>query len=167
MTTVSWLVVLVLVSSAPGWWLIRVRARLDRAQARVERSWAVLDSALASRAQRALAQAHHPRCNPATSRLVVGASAAALQRGLGWEAREEAESRLSGALALARLPGLEPEQARATLARRLHNDAVSVATSLRRRRSVQVLQLARGAAPPRAFEMVDGQELVWSGGLQG
>jgi hypothetical protein len=164
-TTVVALVVLVLVLLAVGRWLSLLAARLATAQARVERSWRMLDSALADRAERALALAWHPTAEPATTLLVGGAAAAALEPELTRQAREEVESRLSQVLVLTRLPGLDPEQQRAALARRLHNDSVTVAASLRRRQTVRLLRLAGEAAEPRAFEMMDGQELVWSGGL--
>lgn len=149
-----------------GWWLSWLATRLDRAHARVERTWATLDTALVRRAQRAAELAQRPGVDPASTLLVCDAAAVALELDLSPELREQAESTLSHVLNLVGLPGLELEQERATLARRLHNDAVSTASSLRRRPVVRTFRLAGWAAPPRPFEMADDQELVWSGGKE-
>ena len=51
---------------------------------------------------------------------------------------------------------LASERARASLYRRLHNDAVATALLLRRRYTVRILRLAGRSAEPRPFEMADG-----------
>jgi hypothetical protein len=51
---------------------------------------------------------------------------------------------------------LASERARASICRRLHNDAVATALFLRRRFTVRILRLAGGTAEPRPFEMADG-----------
>lgn len=147
--------------------LSRLAARLAHAQARVERSRTVLDAALTRRAQQAVEACWRPGTDPVTTLLVGGAAAAALQPGQSRASREEAESRLSDVLAMTQVRGLGAAQQRVALARRLHNDAVTVVTSLRARWSVRMLGLAGRTTPDRAFEMLDGQELVWSGGPQG
>jgi hypothetical protein len=66
------------------------------------------------------------------------------------------------------LPGsssrLEAECARASICRRLHNDAVATALSLRRRRTVRILKLAGRAIEPRPFEMADGDMCTLTAG---
>jgi len=156
----TWLAVVVIVLLMMGWWLSWLATRLDRAHARVERSWAGLDAALVRRAQRAAEMARAPGVDPATTLLVCDAVAAALEVDLSHESREQAESNLSHVLDLVALPGVELEQDRATLARRLHNDAVSTARALRRRSLVRIFRLAGHAAEPKPFEMVDDQQLV-------
>jgi hypothetical protein len=155
-------VIIVLLIS--GWWLSWIATRLDRAHARVERGWAVLDTALVRRAQASVELARQPHVDPATALLVCDAAVAALELDLAWQERELAESALSHVLDLAALSGVEAEQERATLARRLYNDAVSTARTIRQRPVVRIFRLAGWAAEPRPFEMADDQRLVWSGG---
>ena len=81
--------------------------------------------------------------------------------------REQAESDLSHVLevvgpTLSTGPdGLVAEQDRASLSRRLHNDAVATARALRRRRVVRTFRLAGHAEEPQPFEMADGRQLLW------
>ena len=163
MSALLWLAAVIIVLLVAGWWLSWIATRLDRAHARAERSWAVLDAALVRRAQRAIEVSGDPGVDPASTLLVCDAAAAALELDLSRESRELAESDLSHVLDLVGLTGLEQEQERATLARRLHNDSVTTARTLRRRPVVRVFRLAGWAAEPQPFEMVDGQQLVWSG----
>jgi hypothetical protein len=51
---------------------------------------------------------------------------------------------------------LASERARASMCRRLHNDAVATALLLRRRYAVRILRLAGRTAEPRPFEMEEG-----------
>jgi hypothetical protein len=51
---------------------------------------------------------------------------------------------------------LDSERIRASMYRRLHNDAVATALSLRRRHMVRILRLAGSSVEPRPFEMADG-----------
>jgi len=136
-----------------GWWLSWVATRLDRAHARVEGAWAALDAALVRRAARASEVAG--TLDPATGLLVADAAAAALEADLDAADRERAESTLSQVLARTALPGLGEESARVGLARRLHNDAVATARTLRRRRLVRLFRLAGHARLPEPFEMTD------------
>ena len=153
---ISWLAPRVLLSS--------VLPRVDRANMRAERTWAALDAALVRRAQRALEVVLMPGIDPATALLVSDAAHAALQPHLSHHDRERAESDLSHVLDAAgpMLPGnagrLDSERARASICRRLHNDAVATALSLRRRFTVRILLLAGRAAEPRPFEMAEGIE---------
>ena len=139
-----------------------VTTRVDRAEARAERTWAALDAALVQRAQRALELITSPGIDPATALLVTDAAAAALEPNLSRRDRERAESDLSHVLdtvdlLLSSTPErLDLERERATISRRLHNDAVATALSLRRRHTVRTLGIADSAATLRPFEMVDG-----------
>jgi len=150
-----------------NWWLSWVASRLARAHTRAERTWAMLDTALVQRAQRAAELAQQPEVDPASTVLVCYAAAAALEPDLSPQAREQAESTLSHVLSSVRLGGLQPEQDRAVLARRLHNDAVTTALSLRRRPVVRTCGLAGWAPEPRPFEIVDDHpqagQLGWCG----
>ncbi|HEY5821111.1 MAG TPA: hypothetical protein VIT20_03990 [Propionibacteriaceae bacterium] len=155
--------VLVILLSA-GWRLSWMATRLDRAHYRVERAWAALDAALVRRAQRAAELACSPSLDPAAAVLLSDAAAAALEPELAPGERERAESDLSHVLALV-VPGrMCDEQDRASLVRRLHNDAVRTARSLQQRRTVRVFRLAGRAGPPRTFEMADPRELGWPRG---
>lgn len=160
-----WLSSVITVLLAIGWWLTWLATRLDRAHSRVERSWAVLDAALVRRAQRAVEAAQAPGVDPATTLLICDAVGVALDPDLGHHDREQAESALSNVLAVVGLSGIEAEQDRASLARRLHNDAVITAGSLRRRPVVRIFRLAGWAADPKPFEMADHQ-LVWPSGQE-
>jgi hypothetical protein len=166
MTALLWLAAVVIVLLVSGWWISWIATRLDRAHARAERTWAVLDTALVRRAQRAVEVARDPTVDPATTLLVCDAAAAALELDLPQQRREDAESTLSHVLDMVGLSGLELEQDRASLARRLHNDAVSTVRSLRQRPVVRTFRLAGFAREPRPFEMADDQQLVWPGGEQ-
>jgi phosphatidylinositol alpha-mannosyltransferase len=138
-----------------------VATPLDRAQARAERTWAALDAALVRRAQLALELIVIPGIDPAAALLLSDAAAAALEPDLSQRDRERAESDLSDVLDAvgAMLPGspdtLDSERARASICRRLHNDAVATALSIRRRYSVGTLQSVGGGAEPRPFEMAE------------
>lgn len=170
--------VLVTVLLIFGWWLSSLARRLDRVHRRAERTWTALDAALTRRARLALDLATMSRPalgnqpTAATLLVVRDAAVAALQSPSidpGRDAREYAESALSRALTEALLPEVwRPEvpevgvrgsvveaQFQATVARRLHNDAVTTARALRRRRTVRVFRLAGHAAVLIPFEMVD------------
>lgn len=136
-----------------GWWLSWVATRLDRAHARVEGAWSALDAALVRRAARAAEVVGD--LDPATGLLVGAAAAEALEADLSHPARERAESDLSQVLTLAALPGLGDEAQRVGLARRLHNDAVATARTLRGRRLVRLFRLAGHADMPEPFEMIE------------
>jgi hypothetical protein len=152
----------IIVALIIGWRITWLATRVDRANVRAERTWAALDAALVRRAQRALERVLVTGSDPATALLVSDAAKAALEPDLSRHDREHAESYLSHVLDAVgpMLPGssrgLEAECARASICRRLHNDAVATALSLRRRRTVRILKLAGRAVEPRPFEMADG-----------
>lgn len=163
MTSVEILDLVIIVALIIGWRMTWLATRVDRANVRAERTWAALDAALVRRAQRALELVLITDIDPATTLLVSDAANAALEPNLSRHDRERAESDLSHVLDAVgpMLPSsssrLESDRARASICRRLHNDAVATALSLRRRRTVRLLQLAGRAAEPRPFEMAEGQ----------
>jgi len=167
MTVLEVAAVLIILLLALGWRLSWLATRVDRAHARAERTWAALDAALVRRAQRATELVQTPAVDPASALLVSDAAAAALEPDLDHQQREQAESDLSHVLevvgpALTTGPdGLVAEQDRASLSRRLHNDAVATARALRRRRVVRTFRLAGHAQEPQPFEMADGRQLLW------
>jgi hypothetical protein len=161
-TSVEILDLVIIVALIIGWRITWLATRVDRANVRAERTWAALDAALVRRAQRALELVLMTGIDPATALLVSDAANAALEPNLSRHDRERAESDLSHVLDVvdSMLPGsssrLDSECARASICRRLHNDAVATALSLRRRRTVRILKLAGRAAEPRPFEMAEG-----------
>jgi hypothetical protein len=166
MITVEIMSLVIIVALILGWRISWLATRVDRANARAERTWAALDAALVRRADRALELVLIPGIDPATALLVSDAAVAALEPNLSRRDRERAESDLSHVLD-AVVPmlsdsasRLESEQARASICRRLHNDAVTTALSLRRRYTVRILRLAGRAAEPRPFEMAEGRFVV-------
>jgi hypothetical protein len=167
MTSVEMLDLVIIAALIIGWRITWLATRVDRANVRAERTWAALDAALVRRAERALELVLMPGIDPATALLVTDAATAALEPNLSRHDRERAESDLSHVLDAVgpMLPissnRLESERARASICRRLHNDAVATTLSLRRRYTVRILQLAGRAAEPRPFEMADGRELGW------
>lgn len=136
-----------------GWRLSWLATRLDRAHLRTERTWAVLDAALVRRAQGSLAAITEADVDPATALLITDAAARALTDDLGRHDREHAETVLSQVLRVSLPTAVGPEQQRVQLARRLHNDAVATAHSLRSRRAVRLFRLAGRAAEPMPFEI--------------
>ena len=146
-----------------------------------------LDNQLLRRAQAATELAASGLLDPASSVLVAGAAAEAIQAGEGRAAqlaldpfsgsrlddhsddREAAESDLSRALraTLDALPDDDPARTgghldwlaavshRVVLARRFHNDAVSHARAVRRKRLVRLARLAGSAPAPRTVEIDD------------
>jgi hypothetical protein len=150
-----------------GWRLSFLARRVDQANVRAERTWAALDAALVRRAACAVELAGSPRLDPATSLLLADAAAAALEPGLAWHQREQAESDLSHVLDAIRPWPDDPDsrlataRVRAGISRRLHNDAVASARALRSRWIVRTLRLAGHSEDPQPFEMADDRELVW------
>lgn len=167
MSTVEMLAVMIIVVVLLVWRISLLASRVHRATMRAERAWSALDAALVGRAQRAAELVMMPGIDPATALLVLDAAAAAMEPELCRSERERAESDLSYVLdrvdpMLPASPSeLASERARASMCRRLHNDAVATALSLRRRHSVRILRLAGHTAEPRPFEMADGRELGW------
>lgn len=122
-----------------------------RAWDRARHTWAALDTALVSRARMVTGLADH-QADPAVAGRARQHATDVLQCDLPAAERERAESDLSRALGVLGLTSA-PEHLHATLARRLHNDAVAAARALERR--------GRGSAegwqlrPARPFEMAD------------
>jgi hypothetical protein len=162
MSTLLIITVVIMASLIFCWRIAWLASRVDRANARAERAWSALDAALAQRAECAADLVRLPGVDPATALLVMDAAAAALEPDLSHGDRERAESDLSHVLdALApalhlRANGLESERVRASICRRLHNDAVATALGLRRRHTVRILRLSGLHAEPRPFEMAEG-----------
>ena len=155
------LLVLLAVLLMVGAWAYQTAHRLDRLHVRYDLSWQALDSALARRAVVARAVAVDAYgAGPEGRRLAALAGAAEQTPRAG---REAAENELSAALALVdpvSLPvALVAEQAdaeaRVTLARRFHNDAVRDTLALRERPAVRWLRLGGTAALPTYFEIAE------------
>ncbi|OBA88508.1 exopolyphosphatase, partial [Mycobacteriaceae bacterium 1482268.1] len=151
------LVALLLVAA----WAYQTAHRLDRLHVRYDLSWQALDGALARRAVVARAVAVDAYgAGPEGRRLKALADAAEKAPRAG---RETAENQLSAALALvdpASLPvalvaELADAEARVTLARRFHNDAVRDTLALRERPAVRLLRLGGTAALPTYFEIAE------------
>jgi 8-oxo-dGTP pyrophosphatase MutT (NUDIX family) len=158
---VTALLVLLAVLLVVGVWAYQTAHRLDRLHVRYDLSWQALDSALARRAVVARAVAVDAYgAGPEGKRLAALAGAAEQTARAG---REAAENELSAALALVdpmSLPvALVAEQAdaeaRVTLARRFHNDAVRDTLALRERPAVRLLRLGGTAALPSYFEIAE------------
>jgi hypothetical protein len=171
MSTLEILALTIIVVLVLVWRVSWLATRVDRATTRAEGTWSVLDAALVGRAQRAAELVMMPGIDPATALLVLDAAAAALEPDLGHGERERTESDLSHVLDAVdpMLPAspseLDMERARASMYRRLHNDAVATALSLRRRHTVRILRLARRSVDPRPFEMADGSICTLTAGL--
>ena len=162
-----------LVLALLAWYLSFSASRLDRLHHRVEGARGALDAQLVRRAEAAVELAASGYLDPASGLLVAGAAAEALEAGENGEHhRERAESDLTRALRMA----LDDETAQALradpvaaglldrlaagchrvrLARRFHNDAVTDACRVRRKRVVRWARLAGRAPEPRTFEMDD------------
>jgi hypothetical protein len=169
MSTLEVLALMIIVAVVLVWRIIWLATRVHRATARAERTWSVLDAALVGRAQRAAELVMMPGIDPAAALLVLDAAVAALEPELRHGERERAESDLSHVLdvvdaMLRAKPELDLERARARMYRRMHNDAVATALSLRRRHMVRILRLARDSVEPRPFEMADGSICTLTGG---
>jgi hypothetical protein len=180
MSTLEILAVMIIVVVLLVWRISWLANRVRRATARAERAWSALDAALMGRAQRAAELVMRPGIDPATALLVRDATAAALEPDLCRGERERAESDLSHLLDSvdpmfpASSRELASERAQASICRRLHNDAVATALSLRRRYTVRILRLAGRTTEPCPFEMAEslctltagppdaaGRELGW------
>ena len=165
-STVEIIALMIIAALVVSWRITWLATRVDRANVRAERTWAALDAALVRRAQRALELVLLPGIDPATALLISDAANAALEPHLSRHDRERAESDLSHVLDAVwpTLHGtssrLDSERARASICRRLHNDAVATALLLRRRHTVRILQLAGRAVEPRPFEMAEGGQTV-------
>jgi 8-oxo-dGTP pyrophosphatase MutT (NUDIX family) len=155
------LVVLLAVLLVVGAWAYQTAHRLDRLHVRYDLSWQALDGALARRAVVARAVAVDAYgAGPEGKRLAALAASAEQAPRSG---REAAENELSGALALvdptslpvALVAELADAEARVTLGRRFHNDAVRDTLALRERPAVRLLRLGGTAALPTYFEIAE------------
>lgn len=101
---------------------------------RLRRTWTLLDEALVDRARRVLELTGPALADPRQLRVHQAAvdALAAASEGVAQRHRERVESDLSRLLVRADPAVLRVEQERATLARRLHNDAVAAAVRSRR-----------------------------------
>ena len=158
---VTVLVVALVVLLLVGAWAYQTAHRLDRLHVRYDLSWQALDGALARRAVVARAVAVDAYgAGPEGRRHAALADAA---EKAPRSAREAAENELSAALAIvdpASLPvalvaELADAEARVTLARRFHNDAVRDTLALRERPAVRLLRLGGTAALPGYFEIAE------------
>lgn len=158
---VALLVVVLVVLLMVGAWAYQTAHRLDRLHVRYDLSWQALDGALARRAVVARAVAVDAYgAGPEGKRLAALADTA---EQAPRAAREAAENELSAALALvdpASLPvalvaELADAEARVTLARRFHNDAVRDTLALRERPAVRMLRLGGTASLPSYFEIAE------------
>lgn len=162
MSTLEILAMLIILVVILVWRITWLASRVHRTTRRAERTWSALDAALVGRARRAAELVMMPGIDPATALLVMDAAAAALEPDLRQGERERVESDLSHVLdtvdpMLPARPGeLASERARASVCRRLHNDAVATALFLRGRFTVRTLRLAGRTAEPRPFEMAEG-----------
>lgn len=166
----AWLLIAVVMLMVAGWYLSFAASRLDRLHHRVESSRAVLDGRLVERSAAAGELAASGLLDPASALLLSEAAHAA--REAPPEQRELAESELTAAAtavlspeAVAEVEGTAAGSAllsayaaactRAALARRFHNDAVSQALRVRRKRVVRGFRLAGHAEPPTTVELDD------------
>ena len=144
-----------------GSWAFQTANRLDRLHVRYDLSWQALDGALARRAVVARAVAVDSYGAGPEGKRLKGLADTAEQAPRS--AREAAENELSAALALvdpvsvpvALVAELADAEARVTLARRFHNDAVRDTLALRERPVVRLLRLGGTAALPTYFEIAE------------
>ncbi|MCE0539926.1 hypothetical protein LWF15_30960 [Kineosporia rhizophila] len=168
----AWGVVLlsVLVLLVVGWYLSYLAARLDRLHHRVETSRAALETRLARRAavalevSRALGPPEGERLRLAASRMVRAPDAPVSEAGENLLARAlhqafpdaDRVNRLRADPATGELlDELVLAGERVRMARRFHNDAVSHAQRMRRKRVVRWAKLAGTAQMPQMVEIDD------------
>lgn len=171
MNALFWLLVAAVVLVSAALWANWTASRLDRLHHLIETARAALDAQLVRRSAVAIEVASSGLLDPASS--VLLADAAHQARAAAEDDRELAESALSAALRAVlgdpELRGIAArEQAgrdlleemdmasrRVLLARTFHNDAVTAALRVRRKRLVRWLRLAGNAAMPQFFEIDD------------
>ena len=167
----TWLLLLagVLLLVLLGWTLWTL-TRLRRLEARVRRSWEILDGALQRRAElaAALARERAPELGELGDELTAAVAGARSPVAGDREAAENALGRvLRRVPAELRLPEAADSDFRVGLARRFHNDAVRDTRSLRRQRLARVLRLHGRRPLPRYFDIADGQDAVGTGSAAG
>ena len=160
--TYLWIPLIVLLSI---WYLTFSANRLDRLHHRAETSWANLDSILQRRAALAIDIAHLPKIDPATNLLLT--SAAHQARDADIADRNEAESGLTGALALLRdddeivnsysevFNELDAMTERLRIAIAIHVEAVSAARARREKLIYRTFRLAGHAPLPVKYAFED------------
>jgi hypothetical protein len=146
------------------WYLSFSATRLDRLHHRVETSWANLDGLLQRRAAVALELAHSDLADPASSLFLTAAAYEAREASI--EDRSQAESGLSGALALLQVDmQLEVKPAEQALlaeiseltkkikvAIAIHVDAVNRTRTVRNKMIFKIFRLAGNAPLPMTYE---------------
>lgn len=172
MTALLWLLVAAVVLVSAALWANWTASRLDRLHHQIETARAALDAQLVRRSAVAIEVASSGLLDPASS--VLLADAAHQARAVPEDDRELAESALSAALRAVLgdpelrtgladegpagrelLDELDTASRRVVLARTFHNDAVTAALRVRRKRPVRWLRLAGNAAMPEFFEIDD------------
>lgn len=172
MTPLFWLLVAAVVLVSAALWANWTASRLDRLHHLIETARAALDAQLVRRSAVAIEVASSGLLDPASS--VLLADAAHRARAVAEDDREPAESALSAALRAVfgdpelragavrdgaagheLLDEMDTACRRVLLARTFHNDAVTAALRVRRKRLVRWLRLAGNAAMPEYFEIDD------------
>lgn len=160
--TLLWVPLLVLIMI---WYLTFSATRLDRLHHRAETSWANLDAILQRRAALAIDIAHLPKIDPATNLLLTAAAHQARDADIA--ERSEAESGLTGALALLRdddeivssypeiFSELDALTERLRIAIAIHVEAVSAARSRREKLIYRIFRLAGHAPLPVKYAFED------------
>lgn len=160
--TYLWIPLIILLSI---WYLTFSANRLDRLHHRAETSWANLDAILQRRAALAIDIAHLPKIDPATNLLLT--SAAHQARDADISDRSEAESGLTGALALLRdddeivnsypevFKELDALTERLRIAIAIHVEAVSAARTRREKLIYRTFRLAGHAPLPVKYAFED------------
>ena len=160
--TLLWVPLLVLIMI---WYLTFSATRLDRLHHRAETSWANLDAILQRRAALAIDIAHLPKIDPATNLLLTAAAHQARDADIA--ERSEAESGLTGALALLRdddeivssypeiFSELDALTERLRIAIAIHVEAVSAARSRREKLIYRIFRLAGRAPLPVKYAFED------------
>ena len=160
--TYLWIPLIILLSI---WYLTFSANRLDRLHHRAETSWANLDAILQRRAALAIDIAHLPKIDPATNLLLT--SAAHQARDADISDRSEAESGLTGALALLSdddeivnsypevFKELDALTERLRIAIAIHVEAVSAARTRREKLIYRTFRLAGHAPLPVKYAFED------------
>lgn len=160
--TFLWVPLLVLIMI---WYLTFSATRLDRLHHRAETSWANLDAILQRRAALAIDIAHLPKIDTATNLLLTAAAHQARDADIA--ERSEAESGLTGALALLRdddeivrsypeiFSELDALTERLRIAIAIHVEAVSAARSRREKLIYRIFRLAGHAPLPVKYAFED------------
>jgi hypothetical protein len=162
-----WVAVVVLVLATAAWcsW---TATRLDRLHLRCEAAEAAVRTHLLRRSGAALELAAGGLSDPASALLLLDAASAAREAESSPSSEDGgwlAESDLTSALHAVELPAADVEPvveqlhdaaARASMARRIHNDLVATTLALRERRRVRWFRLAGHAPPPAMIDFDDG-----------